>query len=86
VNRATLAELARIMVRGGELRLATDDPGYVRWMLAALQGEPRFIWLAERAQDWRERPADWPPTRYEDKALAAGRRPVFLRFRRASLA
>jgi tRNA (guanine-N7-)-methyltransferase len=71
---------------GGELRLATDDPGYRRWMLATVLAEPRFAWLAERAKDWRERPGDWPPTRYEQKALTAGRRPVFLRFRRAAAA
>ncbi len=82
VNRATAAEFARILEPGGELRLATDDPGYARWMLEALLAEPRFDWLAERAADWRERPADQPPTRYEAKALAAGRRPVYLRFRR----
>jgi tRNA (guanine-N7-)-methyltransferase len=82
VNAVTLAELARVMVPGGELRLATDDPDYARAMLAALLGEPRFTWLAERAADWRRRPADWPPTRYEAKALAAGRAPVYLRGRR----
>ena len=27
-------------------------------------------------------PGDWPPTRYEEKALKAGRRPAYLRFRR----
>ena len=32
--------------------------------------------------DWRERPLDWPATRYEEKAVKAGRRPVYLRFRR----
>ena len=83
VNPETVAELARVMRPGGELRLATDDADYRRWMLATLLAEPRFAWLAERASDWRERPDDWPPTRYEQKALAAGRRPVFLRFRRA---
>ncbi|HFD16519.1 MAG TPA: tRNA (guanosine(46)-N7)-methyltransferase TrmB [Rhodospirillales bacterium] len=82
VNRATVAEFARILTPGGELRLATDDAGYARWMLEALLAEPRLDWLAERAADWRERPADQPPTRYEAKALAAGRRPVHLRFRR----
>jgi tRNA (guanine-N7-)-methyltransferase len=86
VNPATVADLARVIRPGGELRLATDDPGYRRWMLATLLAEPRFAWLAERASDWRERPDDWPATRYEQKALAAGRRPVFLRFRRAAAA
>ncbi len=82
VNRATAAEFARILAPGGELRLATDDAGYARWMLEALLAEPRLDWLAERAADWRERPADQPPTRYERKALAAGRRPIYFRFRR----
>jgi tRNA (guanine-N7-)-methyltransferase len=82
VNHATVAEMARVMRPGAELRLATDDPDYARWMLEAVLAEPRLDWLAERAADWRQRPVDWPPTRYETKALAAGRRPVFFRFRR----
>jgi tRNA (guanine-N7-)-methyltransferase len=78
VNRKTLAELARLVRPGGELRLATDDADYARWMLAAILAEPRFLWTAERAHDWREPPADWVSTRYEDKARRNGRRPVFL--------
>ncbi|GBD40806.1 tRNA (guanine-N(7)-)-methyltransferase [bacterium HR39] len=82
VNRETVRAFARLLVPGGELRLATDDPGYARWMLEAALAEPRLEWLAERAADWRERPPDWPGTRYEAKARREGRRPVFLRFRR----
>ena len=82
VNRANVAEFARVMRSGGELRLATDDADYARWMLEAVLAEPRFSWSAERAADWRERPPDWPATRYEEKALLAGRQPVFLRFQR----
>lgn len=80
VNPETVARLAALIRPGGELRLATDDPDYARWMLATLLAEPRFAWTAERAADWREPPADWAPTRYEAKARAAGRRPVFLGF------
>ena len=83
VNPATVRELARVLRPGGELRLATDDAAYARWMLEVLLAEPRFDWLAERAADWRELPPDWVPTRYEAKARAAGRRPVLLRFARA---
>jgi tRNA (guanine-N7-)-methyltransferase len=82
VDAWAVEAFARVLVDGAELRLATDDPDYLRAMLALLGRDPRFEWLASRAGDWRERPADWPPTRYEAKALAAGRRPVFLRFRR----
>ena len=53
-------------------------------MLAAVRAEPRFVWTAERARDWREPPPDWAPTRYEGKARRAGRPPVFLTMRRAA--
>jgi len=67
---------------GAELRLATDDSDYLSWMLERTTAHPEFEWLARRADDWRRRPEDWPATRYEAKAIAAGRRPAFLRFRR----
>lgn len=89
VSRETLDALARVMKDGAELRLATDHPDYLRWMLARATTRPDFEWLVSGPADWRTRPADWPPTRYEAKAIAAGRKPVFLRLRRrprASLA
>jgi tRNA (guanine-N7-)-methyltransferase len=82
VARATLDRLAETMQPGAELRLATDDPGYLVWMLEHVTAHPDFAWLARRPADWRERPAGWPPTRYEEKARAAGRTPAFLRFAR----
>jgi tRNA (guanine-N7-)-methyltransferase len=84
VNAATAAEFARLLQAGGEVRLATDDMGYARAMLLALRGRPELQWQAKRPADWRERPPDWPMTRYESKALAAGRACVYLRFRRTS--
>jgi tRNA (guanine-N7-)-methyltransferase len=84
VAPATLDCLAEIMPEGAELRLATDDPGYLVWMLEHATAHPAFGWLARRPCDWRERPPDWPPTRYEQKARAAGRTPAFLRFIRQS--
>lgn len=82
VRRDTLDALARALADGVELRLATDDMEYARWMLALALRHPAFEWLAERAEDWRRRPVDWPPTRYETKAISEGRRPLYLRFRR----
>ncbi|HXC28426.1 MAG TPA: tRNA (guanosine(46)-N7)-methyltransferase TrmB [Stellaceae bacterium] len=80
VAPATLDRLAEIMADGGELRLATDDPSYLSWMLEHATAHPEFSWTARRPSDWRERPADWPATRYEGKARKAGRIPAFLRF------
>ena len=82
IQPANLDRLARLLVDGGELRIATDDPDYRRWILAAALDHGAFDWLARRPADWRARPADWPATRYEAKARAAGRDPVFLRFAR----
>lgn len=82
VQRETLTRLAAVMRDGAELRIATDDRAYQRWILERAAGEPSFRWLADRPTDWRVRPDDWPPTRYEQKAISEGRQPAFLRFRR----
>jgi len=83
VSPPTLAELARIMRPGAELRLATDVGDYARAMLLALRQNAQFCWTATGPADWRRRPPDWPPTRYEEKALAQGRRCIYLSLRRS---
>jgi tRNA (guanine-N7-)-methyltransferase len=81
ISPGTIAELARVLRPGGELRLASDHVGYIRWMLEHLTREPSaFRWLAGRPGDWRGRPADGVPTRYEEKALARGVACTYLRF------
>jgi tRNA (guanine-N7-)-methyltransferase len=82
LSREMLDALALIMTDGAELRLATDDNNYLSWMLERATNHPAFEWSARGPCDWRERPEDWPPTRYEEKARVAGRVPVFLRLRR----
>jgi tRNA (guanine-N7-)-methyltransferase len=80
VNRTLLGLLAGAMRPGAELRIATDIGDYARTMLEAFAGEERFAWQAESPADWRVRPSDWPETRYEAKAAAAGRRRYYFRF------
>jgi len=78
----TIAELARVLVSGGELRFASDSGDYAGQVLHALLTNGSFEWTALRACDWRSRPADWPETRYERKALSEGRKLAYLSFRR----
>jgi len=78
-----LNAISRVLKDRGELRVATDHPGYQVWMLRVLQNDPRFWWTAEKADDWRIRPADWPETRYEAKAVREGRVPIKLVYKRA---
>jgi tRNA (guanine-N7-)-methyltransferase len=82
VCRPVLDQLARVLIPGAELRLATDDADYGHWMLLALLEHPAFEWTARGPSDWRIRPPDQPQTRYESKALAVGRKPLFLVARR----
>lgn len=69
IQMESLDALARVMKKGVELRFASDDPGYIAWALERLSAHSAFMWTAKRAEDWRKRPADWPQTRYEAKAL-----------------
>jgi len=82
VGAGNLVLLARLLADGAEFRIATDDAGYVRWVLQQMAGSPDFAWRANGPADWREPPPDWLETRYQRKAQAAGRRPVFLHFER----
>ena len=80
IGPENLARLERLIKPGGILRVASDHPGYVAWTLQHLLPHPAFTWQAGRAKDWQHRPSDWPPTRYEQKALAGV--PVYLSFQR----
>jgi tRNA (guanine-N7-)-methyltransferase len=78
----TVAQLARVLRSGGEFRFASDDGDYAGEALRFTLANGAFIWTAASAEDWRTRPPDWPETRYEWKALSAGRKPAYLSFRR----
>ena len=80
IGSAFLAELARVMRPGAQLRFATDIGDYARTALLALDANASFEWIARRPADWRERPADWPLTRYEEKAVREGRRCYYFQF------
>ena len=75
-----LDQLARVLKPGAELRFATDDKSYLPYALERLMAHPAFDWVAQGPSDWKSRPADWPPTRYETKAIKGP--PTFLRFAR----
>ena len=78
----TLDLLAAALRDGGELRMASDDPAMQEWMLRLTPPHPAFEWTARSASDWKMRPSDEPESRYEAKAIAAGRPPIYLRFLR----
>ena len=82
VSDETLAALARVMRPGAPLRFATDIDDYAGWTLARIMRNPHFEWTAEEASVWTKPWAGWSSTRYEEKALREGRKPVYLTFLR----
>ena len=73
VHPDNLALVARAVRPGGEWRIATDDPTYQAWTAAVLADQGLFTAPGPTT----ERPEGWPPTRYEQKAIRAGRRPLY---------
>jgi len=79
VHPETAALVGSRLKPGGEWRIATDDPTYQGWVVEVMGGQTHVFARAESAA---ARPDNWPPTRYEAKALAAGRTPLYWVFRR----
>ncbi len=78
VHPAQLPEVARMLKPGAEWRIASDDPTYQDWTRAVLAAQTLF----DVPPPATSRPDGWPPTRYEAKALLAGRRPLYWCLRR----
>ncbi len=78
VNQENLKELARILKKGGILRIATDHKVYKSWTLHQMHDCPLFRWTATCGNDWKHEPQDWVQTKYQRKAIKEGRRAVFL--------
>lgn len=73
VSAENLDALARVMQPGAELRFASDSPDYCQWTLDHFEDHPQFS-LASKIR------GDWPVTKYEAKAISAGRAPLYLRY------
>jgi tRNA (guanine-N7-)-methyltransferase len=79
VHPDTAKLVASRLKPGAEWRIASDDPTYQAWVEEVMSAQTM---LFDGAQPVSVRPEDWPPTRYEAKAFAAGRQPLYWVFRR----
>lgn len=84
VSDESLAEIARILKPGGIFRFASDIDDYAGWTLVRARRCSGLEWTARAAADWTQPWSGWPGTRYEAKAVAAGRRPTYLEFARVA--
>lgn len=79
VHPAQIPLVARVLKPGGVWRVASDDPTYQAWVTEVMAAQTLF----DAPPPAAERPPGWPPTRYEAKALQAGRHPLYWRFVRS---
>jgi len=82
IGEENLALVSRVLKSGAEFRVGSDHMPYIDWTLEHMTQHPDFEWICEGPNDWRVRPDDWPPTRYEQKAIKQGKACVYLRFKR----
>ena len=79
IGRENLERLARVLKPGSLLRIASDHPTLIEWTREQILGCPDFTIIHDSASE----PEGWIQTRYQQKALEAGRTPVFIDCRRA---
>ncbi len=82
MNHGPLDLIAAKLKPGAEFRLGTDDPTYCRWSMMVMNQRRDFVWQAQTARDFLERPADWPETRYERKARRQNHEVWYFRYTR----
>jgi tRNA (guanine-N7-)-methyltransferase len=78
IGPENMPRLARILKKSAELRLATDDKNLAEWMYECMNSAADF----EETYHASTPPADWVPTRYEQKAIKAGRAPKYFSYRK----
>lgn len=78
IGAENLTRLARVLKPGALLRLASDHVQLIEWMKECLQGHKDFTCVYEDANP----PPEWVQTRYQEKAIKAGRQSFFMDYRR----
>jgi tRNA (guanine-N7-)-methyltransferase len=81
VNEHNLQEISRILASSGELRVASDHKEYIQWVLYMIKTMPQFVPQFDPSRLPTVKPNDWESTRYEQKALSAGKPCYYLSFR-----
>ena len=82
IGPENLNHLARLMRDGVELRVASDHPVYIQWVMEQVPVHSGFEWPAKGPEAWRVMPVDHIETRYQQKAKKEGRTPHFFSFLR----
>ncbi len=83
MNDGPVDLIAQKLKAGGEFRFGTDHPVYLRHALMIMaRHSHQFDWLAQKPEDFLNRPSGWPETRYEAKARKQGHEVWYFRYQK----
>ncbi len=80
INKNNVKLFADFLKKGGNLFVASDHPVYIPWVLFVMKNQDFFTWTALKSSDFTNPPSNWETTRYEQKAIAENRKPIYLNF------
>lgn len=80
VQKENLTLLSKKLTPSGKLLMATDHEGYFEWMKEQVFSHPHLVLLNDEEDTWTIHPEIWTTTRFQEKAIKAGRIPHFLWF------
>ncbi|WP_227028672.1 tRNA (guanine(46)-N(7))-methyltransferase TrmB [Candidatus Endolissoclinum faulkneri] len=80
IQHKTIDQLYNLLKPGGVLRMSTDQPDYVIWILARITAHADFRWTGRSIDDFTQSRKDWPETRYEAKGRKEKRIPTYIEF------
>ena len=80
INKNNVKLFADFLKKGGNLFVASDHPVYIPWVLFVMKNQDFFTWTVLKSSDFTNPPSNWETTRYEQKAIAENRKPIYLNF------
>ncbi len=80
INKNNIKLFHNYLKSSGNLFVASDHPVYIPWVLFVMKDQDLFNWTATKSADFTNPPNDWETTRYEQKAIAENRKPIYLNF------
>lgn len=83
INKEFLNLLAIKSSNNAKITIATDDDGYKKAITIAILQNQYWQWQVKSKADWQEFPQDWTVTKYQRKAMDAGRRSVIFSLSKA---
>jgi tRNA (guanine-N7-)-methyltransferase len=72
ISQVFLKNLTRVLKNGAEIRFASDDSGYIDWILECIGSNEEIQLPQGSIIDWQQHPCDYPETRYGMKAKDQG--------------